>query len=664
MNLELEIRTPELSMSEHVHEQACGDSCGSCSPQSKSESSSYLADYWAPIVSGLLLFGGLSIDYLLQAGWFSGPVKLVWYLVAYMPVGLPVLQQGLKNALSGSLFTEFFLMGIATIGAFFIGEYAEGVAVMLFYSVGELFQERAVQKARANIRSLLDVRPETAHLIGEGQVTTVHPRSISVGEQIRVRPGERVPLDGELISEGGGFDTSALTGESKPRQFSKGDTVLSGMMNQNQVVELEVTKSYENSSISRILKLVEDASSRKAKTELFIRRFAKIYTPAVVGLAALLVALPALFVTPYVFEDWLYRGLVFLVISCPCALMISIPLGYFGGIGASSKNGILVKGSNFLDALRSVQTVVFDKTGTLTEGRYSVRDIEIQHNNQNRMISLLNAVETASTHPVAKAIVEHIGKETNFQPNVTDQQEVPGFGVKAIADGLPVVVGSEKLMRQEKIDLNGHAKNGRSDRSVVYLAVDGKHAGTITLSDRLKADAADAIKQLKKLGVERTIMLSGDRKSIADQVGNEIGIDEVYGDLLPDEKANKLDEIKQKYPGVTAYAGDGINDAPVLALSDVGIAMGAMGSDVAIETADVVIQTDQPSKIASAVRISNATRNIVWQNIGLALGIKILVLALGALGMATLWEAVFADVGVALLAVLNAIRIQRMDFGS
>jgi Cd2+/Zn2+-exporting ATPase len=342
--------------------------------------------------------------------------------------------------------------------------------------------------------------------------------------------------------------------------------------------------------------------------------------------------------------------------------MISIPLGYFGGIGASSKNGILVKGSNFLDALNSVKTVVFDKTGTLTEGRYSVQNIDIKSENRNQMLSMLNAVETSSTHPVAKAIVERIGQEAIFLPKISDQQEIPGFGVKAIADGKPVVIGSEKLMRQEHIDLNGYAKNGRSDRSIVYLAVDGEHAGTITLSDRLKADAADAIKQLKKLGIERTVMLSGDRQSIADDVGKEIGIDEVFGDLLPDQKADKLDEIKQRYPGVTAYAGDGINDAPVLALSDVGIAMGAMGSDVAIETADIVIQTDQPSKIATAIRISKATRTIVWQNIGLALGVKALVLLLGAAGMATLWEAVFADVGVTLLAVVNAVRIQKMNF--
>src|SRR6056297_2395485 len=651
-------------MSDNISGGACCDSCGTNEPQEKSESSSYIKEYWAPILSGLLLFTGLVIDHLLQSGWFSGPVKLIWYLIAYLPVGLPVLQQGLKNALSGSLFTEFLLMGIATVGAFFIGEFAEGVAVMLFYSVGELFQQRAVQKARANIRSLLDVRPETAHLLSDGNVETVHPKSISVGEQIRVRPGERVPLDGELVSEGGGFDTSALTGESKPRYFSEGDTVLSGMVNQNQVVDIEVAKSYENSSISRILKLVEEASSRKAKTEQFIRRFAKIYTPAVVGLAALLVALPALFVTPYVFDEWLYRGLVFLVISCPCALMISIPLGYFGGIGASSKNGILVKGSNFLDALRSVKSVVFDKTGTLTEGRYSVQTIDLNGNNHDEKLALLNAVEKSSTHPVAKAIVEAVGKVVNTFPDVTNQQELPGFGVKALVNGKSVVIGSEKLMRKEGVDLNGHAQNGRSDESVIHFAIGGEHAGTITLSDRLKADASDAIKQLKKLGVERTVMLSGDRPEIAEQVGYEIGIDEVYGDLLPDQKADKLEEIKKRYPGVTAYAGDGINDAPVLALSDVGIAMGAMGSDVAIETADVVIQTDQPSKIAEAIRIARKTRNIVWQNIGLAMGIKMLVLVLGALGMATLWEAVFADVGVALLAILNAIRIQKSDFSA
>jgi len=649
-------------MSENLNGEASCDSCGSCTPLEKTESSVYLTEYRAPILSALLLFAGLAIQHLLQAGWFSGPVKLIWYLVAYMPVGLPVLQKGLKNALSGNLFTEFFLMGIATMGAFFIGEYAEGVAVMLFYSVGELFQQRAVQKARANIKSLLDVRPETAHLLRDGQVTTVHPESISVGEQIRVRPGERVPLDGELVSEGGGFDTSALTGESKPRHYSEGDTVLSGMVNQNRVVDIDVTKSYKNSSISRILKMVQDASSRKAKTELFIRRFAKIYTPGVVGLAALLVALPALFVTPYVFDEWLYRGLVFLVISCPCALMISIPLGYFGGIGASSKNGILVKGSNFLDALTSVKTVVFDKTGTLTEGRYSVTNFDFNGNNHDEKLALLNAVERSSTHPVAKAIVEAVGKDVNTFPDVTNQQELPGFGVKALVNDKAVVIGSEKLMRKEGVDLNGHAQNGRTDESVIHFAIGGDHAGTITLSDRLKADAADAIKQLKKLGVERTVMLSGDRPEIAEHVGYEIGIDEVYGNLLPDEKADKLEEIKKKYPGITAYAGDGINDAPVLALSDVGIAMGAMGSDVAIETADVVIQTDQPSKIATAIRISKATRIIVWQNIGLALGIKVLVLLLGAAGMASLWEAVFADVGVALLAVINAIRIQRMTF--
>lgn len=663
-NLEIEIRTSELSMSENVNGESCCDSCGSNTPQKKAESSAYLTQYWSPILSGLLLFGGLSIEHLLQAGWFSGPAKLTWYLVAYMPVGLPVLQQGLKNALNGSLFTEFFLMGIATIGAFLIGEYAEGVAVMFFYSVGELFQQRAVQKARANIRSLLDVRPETAHLIHDGQVTNVHPKSISVGEQIRVKPGERVPLDGVLVSEGGGFDTSALTGESKPRHFSEGDTVLSGMVNQNRVVEIEVTKTYENSSISRILELVQEASSRKAKTELFIRSFAKIYTPAVVFLAALLVAIPAFFVSPYLFDEWLYRGLVFLVISCPCALVISIPLGYFGGIGAASKNGILVKGSNFLDALKSVKTVVFDKTGTLTEGRYSVQEVEFKNGDDETFLPMLLAVEQSSTHPVAKAITEKFETRNYEIPGVTEQQEIPGYGVSALADGNDVYVGSRRLMEREQIDVNGFHKNGDPNTSVIYFAINGRHEGTITISDRIKQDAANAIRQLRDLGVERTVMLSGDQTTVAEQVGQDLNIDQVFAELLPDQKAEKFEEIKRQYPVVTVYAGDGINDAPVLALSDVGIAMGAMGSDVAIETADVVIQTDQPSKIGTAIRISKATRNVVWQNIGLALGVKVLVLTLGALGMATLWEAVFADVGVTLLAVVNAIRIQRIDFSS
>lgn len=642
-----------------------GGTCETCQtsafPKETSDQSSILK-YWPAGVSFLLLAAGLIFDHALQAAWFSDPLRFIWYLAAYLPVGFPVLKDAAKQAVKGDLFTEFFLMGLATIGAFYIGEYAEGVAVMLFYTVGELFQHRAVQNARDNIKSLLDVRPETADVIRKNNVMTVNPRNVNIGERIRVKPGERVPLDGKLVKDESTFDTSALTGESKPRHFSSGDTVLSGMVNQNRVVEIEVTKTYENSSISRILKMVQDASSRKAKTELFIRSFARIYTPAVVFLAALLVALPALFVSPYLFDEWLYRGLVFLVISCPCALVISIPLGYFGGIGAASKNGILVKGSNFLDALRSVKTVVFDKTGTLTEGRYTVQDVEFKKSSGENFLPVLLAVEKSSTHPVAKAIIEKFEAGNYEIPHVTEQMEIPGYGVRAYADGNEVFIGSRRLMEREQIEVNGYLANGNSNTSVVYFAVNGNHEGTITISDRIKKDAAEAIRQLHDFGVERTVMLSGDQTSVAEQVGYDLKIDLVFAELLPDQKAEKFEEIKRQYPGVTAYAGDGINDAPVLALSDVGIAMGAMGSDAAIETADVVIQTDQPSKIATAIRISRATRNIVWQNIGLALGVKALVLVLGALGMATLWEAVFADVGVALLAVLNAIRIQRMDF--
>ena len=600
------------------------------------------------------------LDYLVSAPWFSDSVRLGWYLIAYLPVGIPVLRMAFINLKKGEVFTEFFLMGIATIGAFYIGEYPEGVAVMLFYSVGELFQHGAVEQARNNIKALLDVRSETAHVVRNGEVVTVHPKTVEIGEIVQVNPGERIPLDGKLITERSTFDTSALTGESKPREFKKGDKVLSGMVNSQQVVKLKVSSSYENSSISRILTMVQEASSRKAKTETFIRSFAKVYTPAVVFLASLLVILPAFFVSPYVFEDWLYRGLVFLVISCPCALVISIPLGYFGGIGAASQNGILVKESNYLDALRSVTTVVFDKTGTLTEGAFTVRDIDIPNGHADEVLSLLFAVEKSSTHPIARAITKYLEDRVESTPAVKHQEEIPGLGIRAQINGKTLLVGSQKLMETEQVLINSTKKNG--DGATIFIAVDGKYKGTVTIADQVKEDAITVIEQLQKLGVRQTIMLSGDRQQIAEEIGKALKMDQIYGNLLPDEKAAKLETIKGDSPGVTAYAGDGINDAPVLALSDVGIAMGAMGSDVAIETADVVIQTDQPSKIATAIRIARSTRNIVWQNIGMAMGIKLLFLSLGALGMATLWEAVFADVGVALLAILNAIRIQKMNF--
>lgn len=616
--------------------------------------------YWKPILSLLLLFLGLIIDHIFQSPWFTGPLLLGWYLTAYIPVALPVWRQALIHLKKGDLFTEFFLMGIATIGAFYIGQYAEGVAVMLFYTIGEAFQQGAIQKARTNIKALLDVRSESAHVIRDGSSNTVNPKTVGIGEIIRIKPGERVPLDGTLKNGRCALDTSALTGESKPRHFENGDSVLAGMINMNQVIELEVIKTYENSSISRILQLVQDASSRKAKTELFIRSFARIYTPIVVLFASLLVLLPIFFVSPYLFDDWLYRGLVFLVISCPCALVISIPLGYFGGIGAASRNGILVKGANYLDVLKNVETIVFDKTGTLTEGVFEVRELKLNHDNATDILPIVLAAEKGSTHPIAKAIVDYCDGRTENLLNVENQKEIPGEGIEAVIAGKRVLIGNKKLMAREKILFNDLPDNEIG--TAVYISIDQVYAGSISISDKIKDDAMEAIERLKNMGIKKTILLSGDTIAIANSVAKRLHIDEVYAELLPDEKANKFVELKRTHSGVIAYAGDGINDAPVLALSDVGIAMGAMGSDAAIETADVVIQTDQPSKIATAIKIARSTRDIVWQNIGLAMGIKILFLGLGAFGLATLWEAVFADVGVALLAILNAIRIQRMQF--
>ncbi len=655
----------DLSMNQQQNDTGCATCSVNPNPITEKEKQSFsFSKHWQPIVSAVLLSIGLVLDHIYAVALFDGYFRLSWYILAYLPVGYPVLKMGWKNLIQGEIFTEFFLMGIATLGAFYIGEYPEGVAVMLFYSVGEAFQLSAVQKARSDIRALLDVRAEEAHLkVGESY-HTVHPKTVDVGQTIQVKPGERIPLDGKLLTERAAFDTSAITGESKPRHFSTNEDVLAGMINLNRVIELEVQKTYENSSISRILKMVQDAASRKAKTELFIRSFAKVYTPIVVLLATLLVAIPAFFVSPYVFDEWLYRGLVFLVISCPCALVISIPLGYFGGIGAASKNGILIKGGNFLDALRSVKTVVFDKTGTLTHGVFAVRNIDFHsENDEKELLSYLYTVEKSSTHPIAKAIMDYT-EDSADKHSVTNQQEMPGFGVSASVNETSVLIGNQKLMESQNIPLIDPQKNSGPSLTVIYMAIDGKHQATVTISDELKKDAKKCVEQLHKLGVERTVMLSGDHQDVASDIALELKLDDVYGNLLPEEKAEKLKEIMQQSGGLTAYAGDGINDAPVLALSDVGIAMGAMGSDVAIETADVVIQTDQPSKIAEAIRIARKTRNIVWQNIGLAMVIKILVLILGAFGMATLWEAVFADVGVALLAILNAVRIQKSDFSA
>jgi Cd2+/Zn2+-exporting ATPase len=614
---------------------------------------------WLPaIASFVLLLIGIALDNWIQPtpSWFSGWVRLAWYILAYIPVGLPVLIKGIKTAVKGDVFTEFFLMSVATIGAFYIGEYPEGVAVMLFYAVGELFQDAAVNRAKRSIKALLDVRPDSADVLRNGIYVNVDPGTVKVGETIQVKVGEKVPLDGEMLSETSSFNTSALTGESKPSTITKGETVLAGMINQEKVIELKVTKLFNDSSLARILTLVQDATTRKARTEQFIRRFARIYTPIVVFLAIGIVLLPYFFDNNYVFNDWLYRALIFLVISCPCALVISIPLGYFGGIGAASRNGILFKGSNYLDLMTKINQVVMDKTGTLTKAVFKVQEVESYDMPEKEWLPLVAALEAKSTHPVARAVVEYAGKINN-RIQVDALEEISGHGLKGQVDGKEVLAGNVKLMDLMKVDINDGLH--KISDTIVIVAINRKLAGYLTIADEIKEDSKKAVDALHSLNV-KTTMLSGDKQAVVDKVAGQLGIDNAYGDLLPEHKVQKVEAIKGDKTNVVAFVGDGINDAPVLALSDVGIAMGGLGSDAAIETADVIIQTDQPSKIAQAIAIGKATNRIVWQNIILAMGVKIIVLVLGAGGIATMWEAVFADVGVALLAILNAVRIQKM----
>jgi Zn2+/Cd2+-exporting ATPase len=615
-------------------------------------------DWFAAAVSFIMLAIGLILDLWIRPEWFTGVARIGYYLIAYLPVGLPVLMKGLKLAFRGEIFTEFLLMGIATIGAFYIGEYAEGVAVMLFYAIGELFQGAAVNRAKRNIKALLDVRPNTASVFRNGHFIPVDSAQVDIGETIQVKVGERVPLDGIMKSAGSSFNTAALTGESKPSSIDKGEPVLAGMINESMVVEVNVSKNFNDSSLSRILALVQNAQGRKAKTELFIRRFARVYTPIVVLLAFALTVLPYLFVDPYNFDQWLYRALIFLVISCPCALVIAIPLGYFGGIGAGSRNGILFKGSSYLDRMTRVDTVVLDKTGTLTKGVFKVQRIVSKGMSEKEWLPLLGALESGSTHPVAKAIVGYIGK-TTIAHSIDGIEEIRGHGLRGIVGGREVLAGNAKLLTKYNVELVDETSN--SAETTVFVIVDKKLAGYVVISDEIKPDAKAAIQQLQSLRLN-TVMLSGDKQAVVDRVAMELGIERAYGDLLPEQKVERLFAIKKESARGTVFVGDGINDAPVLAISDVGIAMGGLGSDAAIETADIVIQTDQPSKIYQAIKIGQATNHIVWQNIGLAFVVKAIVLALGALGMASMWGAVFADVGVALLAILNAVRIQGMKF--
>ncbi len=609
-----------------------------------------------PAAMSLMLLGiGLLFDYGMKADWFTGYLRLFWYGAAYLPVGLPVLGQAAKSMRHGDVFSEFFLMGLATLGAFAIGEYPEGVAVMLFYTIGEIFQGMAVNRAKGNIAALLDQRPDEATIIlPDGTFCEMHAREILPGQIIRLKPGEKVALDGRLQSEQSFFNTAALTGESVPQRKEKGSEILAGMINMDSVATVEVTTPYEDSKLSRILELVQQASSQKAPTELFIRKFAKIYSPIVFFLAVGICLLPYFFVSDYIFRDWLYRALVFLVISCPCALVIGIPLGYFGGIGAASRNGILFKGGNYLDLMAKIDAVVMDKTGTLTEGVFKVQEAVINKGfNQDEVLNLLNAIESASSHPIATAIKNYAGTEAPFI-NLNEIREIPGKGLQAEKEGKIILAGNFNLLDQFGVSYNLNPEN--IEGTVVAIAVDGQFAGYLTVADEIRADAAHAVQRLKQLGVH-VAMLSGDNDQVVQSVAQKLGIDIAFGNLLPEDKVQKLKEIKAQHAAV-AFVGDGVNDAPVVALSDVGIAMGGLGSDATIETADVVIQDDKPSRLASAIMVGRKTRQIVWQNIILAFGVKAAVLVLGAGGLATMWEAVFADVGVALLAVLNAVRIQ------
>ncbi|WJJ99811.1 heavy metal translocating P-type ATPase [Elizabethkingia anophelis] len=610
------------------------------------------------VISFVLLMVGIALDNYIKPEWFKGWVRIVLYVAAYIPVGLPVLKDAINSIRYSDFFSEFFLMSIATLGAFAIGEYPEGVAVMLFYSVGEVFQTMAVQRAKKNIKGLLDQRPDEITILENNIPKTVKAETAQVGQIIQLKPGEKLALDGELISESASFNTAALTGESKPDTKRKGEAVLAGMINLNSVSQVLIQKEYKDSKLSKILELVQNATSQKAPTELFIRKFAKVYTPIVVVLAIAICLLPYFFVQQYEFRDWLYRALIFLVISCPCALVISIPLGYFGGIGAGSKNGILFKGSNFLDALANIQNVVMDKTGTMTEGVFKVQTANIENGfDKDEILKYLNVIESKSTHPIATAVHEYVG-EVDHSIVLETTEEIPGHGLKSTINGKDFLAGNFKLM--DKFNILYQVNHSAISDTLIAIAYGGQFAGYLSISDQIKPDAIKAVAELKKLNI-KTTMLSGDKTAVVKEVAQKIGIENAFGDLLPEDKVEKVKAIKAQNETV-AFIGDGVNDAPVVALSDVGMAMGGLGSDATIETADVVIQDDQPSKIPTAIRIGKETKKIVWQNIILAFAVKAIVLVLGAGGLATMWEAVFADVGVALLAILNAVRIQRMNF--
>ena len=604
------------------------------------------------IIIALILFL-IAFTLKLNNEWINNII----FIVAYIVVGLEIVKKAIRNIFRGKVFDENFLMSVATIGAFAIGEFPEAVAVMLFYQVGELFQRYAVDKSRKSIASLMDIRPDFANVEKNGNLEKVSPEEVKCGEIIVVKPGEKVPLDGLVIAGNSNIDTKALTGEALPQEVKEGNKILSGTINLNGVIKIKVIKEYGESTVSKILDLVENASSKKSKSENFITKFAKYYTPIVVIIAVILAIIPPLLIPNATFSKWLYRALSFLVVSCPCALVISIPLSFFGGIGGASKIGILIKGSNYLEQLSNTEVIVFDKTGTLTKGTFEVQHIESINLSKEKLLEIVAYAEKYSNHPISLSVKSAYGKEID-EKQISDYKELTGYGVSAKVNNDYVLVGNEKLMKENDISFTTCKNIG----TTIYVAINEKYEEHITISDKIKDDAEKTIKDLKKNHIKQVVMLTGDKKAAGEEVGKKLGIDKVYTELLPDEKVKKVEELlkEKSEKGKLTFVGDGINDAPVLAISDIGIAMGGVGSDAAIEAADIVLMTDEPSKIIDAIQLSRKTMRIVKENIVFAITVKIIVLVLGAFGISTMWEAVFADVGVSIIAIINALRVLRV----
>jgi len=605
---------------------------------------------WRLIISAIFFVSAIIIN--------DSQLKLIMYIISYILAGGDVVKRAIENIKNGQVFDENFLMSVASIGAFFIGEAPEGVGVMLFYQIGEMLQSYAVGQSRRSISSLMDIRPDYANVLRNGEVLTIPPEEVEIGEIIVIKAGERVPLDGIVVEGNSMLDTSALTGESLPREVIVGSELLSGCINMNGLLNAKVTKSYSESTVNKILELVENASSRKSKSEKFITRFARVYTPVVVVIAVVLAIIPPLIIKGATFNEWIYRSLAFLVVSCPCALVISVPLSFFGGIGGASRNGILVKGSNYLESLAKTEIIVFDKTGTLTKGVFKVQKIHSEKIKPEELLKLAAYAESYSNHPISLSLKEAYKKDIDIE-KISQVEEISGHGVSAAVENIKVLAGNDKLMEKFKIPYNKETSEG----TLVHIAADGEYAGYILIADKIKDDAFEAVSDLRKHNIKDIVMLTGDSESVAINTARELGIDRVYAGLLPADKVEKVEElISQKSKKVTLmFVGDGINDAPVLARADVGVAMGALGSDAAIEAADVVIMTDEPSKIAKAIEIAKNTIKIAYQNVIFAISVKVIILVLSTLGLASLWAAVFADVGVTFIAVLNAMRALRLN---